>query len=60
MTFGMGLGGGNNTDGIDQVGAMFHAFGANLIDVEGTLHLDSPEVHAVSGICAETGEVPAG
>ena len=44
MTFGMGLGGGNNTDGIDQVGAMFHAFGANLIDVEGALHLNSPEV----------------
>jgi ABC-type glycerol-3-phosphate transport system substrate-binding protein len=44
LTFGMGLGGNTNTDGIDQVGAMFHAFGASLIDVEGTLHLDSPEV----------------
>jgi ABC-type glycerol-3-phosphate transport system substrate-binding protein len=44
MAFALGIGSNNNTDGIDMVGAMFHAFGANLIDVEGTLHLDSPEV----------------
>jgi ABC-type glycerol-3-phosphate transport system substrate-binding protein len=45
MTFSMGLGSGTtNTDAIDQVGAMFHAFGANLIDNEGTLLLNSNEV----------------
>ena len=45
MTFGMGLSA--TTDPVDQVGAMFHAYGANLVDVEGTLHLDSPEVMQV-------------
>ena len=44
LTFGMGLGGGNNSDAIDQVGAMFHAFGARLIDANNKLLLDSPEV----------------
>ena len=32
VTFGMGIGGANNYDGINQVGAMFHAFGADLVD----------------------------
>ncbi len=45
MTFAMGLGGNTNTDGIDQVGAMFHAFGANLIDSEGNVQLKSDAVH---------------
>jgi len=44
LTFAMGLGSNNNTDGIDQVGAMFHAFGATLIDAKNNLLLDSPEV----------------
>ena len=44
MTFGLGLGSNNNTDAIDQVGALFKAFGANLINAEGELLLDSPEV----------------
>jgi len=44
LTFAMGLGSNNNTDGIDQIGAMFHAYGAALIDSEGKLMLDSPEV----------------
>ncbi len=47
MTFGMGLGGANNFDGIDQVGAMFHAFGANLVDRQGNVLLNSPEVQEV-------------
>ena len=47
MTFGLGLGGGNNTDGIDQVGAMFRAFGATLIDSEGAVQVNSDAVHAV-------------
>jgi ABC-type glycerol-3-phosphate transport system substrate-binding protein len=47
MTFAMGLGGSNNTDATDQVGAMFRAFGAELADQEGGIHLKSPEVHQV-------------
>ncbi len=45
MTFGLGLGGFNNTDGIDQVGAMFQAFGAPLIDREGNIQVKSDAVH---------------
>ena len=41
MTFALGLGGFTNTDGIDQVGAMFRAFGASLIDREGTIQVKS-------------------
>lgn len=44
VTFGLGIGGSNNTDGIDQVGAMFHAFGANLVDEKGQVTLDTPEM----------------
>jgi ABC-type glycerol-3-phosphate transport system substrate-binding protein len=40
--FALGLGGGTtNTDGIDQVGAMFRAYGAALIDGEGTIQVKS-------------------
>ncbi len=46
MTFGLGIGSNNNTDGIDMVGAMFHAFGAKLIDADDNFHLDSPETMA--------------
>lgn len=53
MTFGMGCGGANNLDGIDQVGAMFHAFGANVVDKSGKILLDSPEVHAVMEYCSK-------
>lgn len=45
MAFGLGLGGGNNTDGIDQVGAMFRAFGAALVDGEGMVQVKSEAVH---------------
>ncbi len=44
MTFGLGLGSNNNTDAIDQVGAMFHAFGAKLIGADNKLFFDSPEL----------------
>ena len=45
MTFGLGIGSADtNTDGIDQVGALFKAFGAMLVDDKGTMHLDSPEM----------------
>ncbi len=47
MSFGLGLGGGNNTDGIDQIGAMFRAFGATLIDSEGAIQVKSDQVRAV-------------
>jgi ABC-type glycerol-3-phosphate transport system substrate-binding protein len=41
MTFGMGMGGGLNTDATDTHGAIFAAFGATLIDAEGKSQLDS-------------------
>ena len=47
LTFGLGMGGNTNTDATDTHGALFKAFGAALIDNEGTLQLQSPEVHAV-------------
>jgi ABC-type glycerol-3-phosphate transport system substrate-binding protein len=47
MTFGYGLGGSNNTDAIDTHGALFKAFGAELIDAEGTVRLRSDEVRQV-------------
>lgn len=48
MTFGMGFGGSGNTDATDQIGAMFHAFGANLMDMKGNVLVKkSPEVMAV-------------
>ena len=47
MTFALGLGGFNNTDGIDQVGALFRAYGAALIDREGTIQVKSDAVRQV-------------
>jgi ABC-type glycerol-3-phosphate transport system substrate-binding protein len=43
--FGIGLG--TTADSVDFAGAMFSAFGAELIDGEGTVKVDSPQVHAV-------------
>ena len=37
----MGLGSNLNTDGIDQVGAMFQAYGATLSDSEGNIQVKS-------------------
>jgi ABC-type glycerol-3-phosphate transport system substrate-binding protein len=45
QTFALGMGGSNNTDAIDMHGALFRSFGATLIDSEGTIQLDSAEVH---------------
>ena len=43
--FALGIGGGTtNTDGIDQVGASFHAFGADLMDPKGNITLNSDAV----------------
>ena len=47
MTFGLGMGGNNNTDAIDTHGALFRAFGATLIDSEGTIQLKSEQVTQV-------------
>lgn len=47
MTFGLGCGGSGNTDATDQIGAVFHAFGADLMDMKGNILLKSPEVMAV-------------
>ncbi|MGA9868137.1 MAG: ABC transporter substrate-binding protein [Acetobacteraceae bacterium] len=45
MAFALGIGGGTtNTDGIDQVGASFHAFGADLVDSAGNITLGSDQV----------------
>lgn len=45
LAFALGLGGFTNSDGIDQVGAMFRAFGAALVDKEGTIQVKSDAMH---------------
>ncbi|MBV9757811.1 MAG: extracellular solute-binding protein [Alphaproteobacteria bacterium] len=47
LTFAMGLGSNLNTDGIDQVGAMFRAFGATLVDAKGNITVKSDAVREV-------------
>jgi ABC-type glycerol-3-phosphate transport system substrate-binding protein len=47
MTFGLGMGGNNNTDATDTHGALFRAFGATLMDSEGSIQLQSDEVRQV-------------
>jgi ABC-type glycerol-3-phosphate transport system substrate-binding protein len=42
--FALGLGGGENTDATDQVGAMFRAFGAALVDSNGIIQVHSDAV----------------
>ncbi len=44
MTFAMGFGGSNNTDGTDQIGAMFKAFGAHLVDADNVILMNSEPV----------------
>ncbi len=44
MTFGLGMGGGGNTDATDVHGALFKSFGAVLVDGKGNIALDSAEV----------------
>ncbi len=46
MTFGLGMGGGGNTDATDMHGALFKAFGATLVDADGNMKLKSDEMHA--------------
>src|SRR5271157_2348147 len=41
MTFGLGMGGGGNTDATDTHGALFKAYGATLIDADGKSQLKS-------------------
>jgi ABC-type glycerol-3-phosphate transport system substrate-binding protein len=47
MTFGLGLGGGTNSDATDTHGALFRSFGASLIDAEGTIQLQSDAMRQV-------------
>jgi ABC-type glycerol-3-phosphate transport system substrate-binding protein len=47
MTFGLGMGGGSNTDATDTHGALFRAYGASLIDREGGIQLKSDAMRQV-------------
>jgi ABC-type glycerol-3-phosphate transport system substrate-binding protein len=47
MTFGLGMGGGLNTDATDTHGALFHAFGATLVDPKGQSQLNTDTVRQV-------------
>jgi ABC-type glycerol-3-phosphate transport system substrate-binding protein len=47
MTFGLGMGGGPNTDATDMHGALFKAYGATLIDKDGKIELKSDAVRQV-------------
>jgi ABC-type glycerol-3-phosphate transport system substrate-binding protein len=47
MTFGLGMGGGGNTDATDTHGALFKAFGATLIDGQGNILLKSDAMQQV-------------
>ncbi|HET6183193.1 MAG TPA: ABC transporter substrate-binding protein [Acetobacteraceae bacterium] len=44
MTFALGCGGPANTDGTDQIGASFTAFGGKLIDRDNKIQLEAPEM----------------
>ena len=45
MTFAIGLG--QTSDSVDTIGALFAAYGAQLVDEEGAVKIDSPEVMQV-------------
>lgn len=45
LSFALGMGSGLNTDATDMHGAMFKAYGATLIDADGNIKLDTPEMH---------------
>ncbi|HME21562.1 MAG TPA: extracellular solute-binding protein [Acetobacteraceae bacterium] len=47
MTFGLGMGGGGNTDATDTHGALFKAFGAVLVDAKGDIQVDTNEMKQV-------------
>lgn len=51
MTFALGCGGPNDDDATNMQGALFRAFGADLMDRKGKILLDSPEVHAAMEYC---------
>jgi hypothetical protein len=50
MTFGLGMGG-INSDATDTHGALFRAFGAALIDKDGNIKLDTPEMTQCLEFC---------
>ena len=47
LTFGLGMGGGLNTDATDVHGALFKSYGATLIDGEGTMQLKTDAMRQV-------------
>ncbi|MBS0562028.1 MAG: extracellular solute-binding protein [Proteobacteria bacterium] len=49
VPFGIGLG--TTADSVDTAGAIFAAHGADLIDGEGAIKVNSPEVHAALEYC---------
>lgn len=55
--FGVGLG--ITSDSVDSVGAFFHAFGAELVDENGDITVNSPEVEAALNYMAELGPLLA-
>jgi hypothetical protein len=50
MTFGLGMGG-INSDATDTHGALFKAFGAALVDKDGNIKLDTPEMTQCLEFC---------
>ena len=51
LTFGLGMGGGLNTDATDMHGALFAAYGATLIDAEGKSQLNSDAMRQTLEFC---------
>ena len=51
MTFALGMGGSTNTDATDTHGALFRSFGAALIDANGKLQLETPEMMQCLEFC---------
>ena len=51
LTFGLGMGGGLNTDATDMHGALFAAYGGTLIDAEGKSQLNSDAMRQTLEFC---------
>ncbi len=55
----IGIGLGVTSDSVDSVGAFFHAFGAKLVDEEGAIVVNSPEVRKALEYLVELGPLLA-
>ena len=51
LTFGLGMGGGLNTDATDMHGALFAAYGATLVNAEGKSQLNSDAMRQTLEFC---------